>query len=218
MTPELYVRAIALNNQGALLFEAGKLKQAHDSFRLAMDSITKGMTKKGETDCSQNGETGYAWSCNPCLPLHAAQPSTFVYQHAITLRAADLASMAECQLESAAIVWNMGLCFFIMGLANPKDRYLRRALKFYELARVIRRIGHRGSQEMIDLALLNNIGQIHCEFLEYAEARSWFNLVSEHLALLHHTGFMTNRVEPQDCDGFVMNVLMAEEPTCSAAA
>lgn len=219
MLSNLYLQAVDMNNQGADLLEEGNLMQAHNAFRSAMDSITRGMAKNDiQGNLSKGRGSTFEWIGVPTLPLHTAQPATFIFQHAVRIRAADVSDISDCHLESASIVWNMGLCFHIMGLTSPNSHHLQRALKFYNIVRAIRDSRSEcGAADVIDLAVLNNMGQIHCEFLEYREAQLCFGLVSEHLTLLHHTGFIS-MVDKRDCDGFVMNILMADQPMCSAAA
>lgn len=206
-----YLHAIELNNEGALYLEAGKLWKAHNVFRFAIDAISQG---PGCGELEEKPEVKFAWTDVPTLPLNISQPTSFVYKRAIRLPECKTIT-PDCLFESACIVWNMGLCLHLIGLAFTKSQHLKRASQMYGIVQTIRKAAWEYSQfGVLDLAVQNNLGQLHCEFLEYAEARQCFAQVSRNLAVSDSIA----QVAPHDADGFVMNMIMAIEPSCSAAA
>lgn len=214
-----YSLVVELNNKGASLLEAGEFVQANDAFLLAMNSMVQDMAAVDEDlEASTEWEPRVKWSTNPALHLpHYALPSAFVFQYAVRMEAGKGDVSTDGNMESALILWNIGLCFHIMGLSKPKSEYLKSALKFYSIACEIRRRRRQGGLEILDLALQNNIGQIHCEFMDHCKARVCFELVAETLTVLYQKGLMQG-LDPEVCKGFVMNALMPDEPKCSAAA
>lgn len=219
MTNEEYSLVVELNNKGASLLEAGEYGLANDAFLLAMNSMVQDLFNvTEEVPPSTEWKTRIKWSTNPSLKLPPnALPSAFIFQYAVHIEAAEGDAGTDGHIESASILWNIGLCFHIMGLSKPKSEYLKSALRFYSIACDIRRRGNDGSPELLDLALQNNIGQIHCEFMELTKARECFDLVSKSLTAMHQRG-MVPIVDPEVCKGFVMNSVMAKQPNCSAAA
>ena len=216
---EEYSLFVELNNKGASLLEAGEFVQANDAFLLAMNSMVQDMVAvDGDVEASATWVPRVKWSTNSSLKLpYNALPSTFVFQSAVRIEAGYGDVGTDGQVESALILWNIGLCFHIMGLSKPKSEYLKSALKFYSIASEIRRRGCPGGLEILDLALQNNIGQIHSEFMEHNKARECFGFVAKTLATLYQRD-LVHGLDPEVRKGFVMNALMPREPNCSAAA
>lgn len=72
------------------------------------------------------------------------------------------------------------------------------------------------STGIVDLAILNNVGQAQHEFCNYSTARECFKLLTRGLRRLNNRG-MLSLLDGCDCDGFVLNAML-EEPVLAAAA
>jgi len=80
---------------------------------------------------------------------------------------------------SAAILYNAGLAYHLMGVRRPgrnQEKFFRRALNHYRnAARVIRRGELQQwtpSDNLLSLAIYNNLGWLHSYFLDVGQARN----------------------------------------------
>lgn len=214
-----YINALIQNNSGVVALEKGDFSNARDSFRKALDILTEIIARK---ELSQSS-CAFQWSRNaPVFSTSAAQ-MTFVYKRALLMvpseNSVDDATRnndMEFGEESSAIVYNLALSYHLMGLSANRSDILERAMNFYSICNNIRKANNGGKMDIIDLALLNNVGQAQHEFCNYSTARECFDLLTKRLQLLNNHG-MIALLERCDCDGFVLNAML-EEPTMAAAA
>jgi tetratricopeptide (TPR) repeat protein len=216
-----YAIAVRYNNEGVFRLEAGDYRAARSFFKRALDTMTDAITHDAD-DQDMDGEDltlGFQWSVNPKKrALHEADQvgCSFVYSRALYISASKNIQKAEYTEESAAIVYNLALSFHLMGTENNSES-MEKAIQFYEIASAIRSRKSQTKLEILDLAILNNIGQICVECFNFNAARQCFNQLSNRLVFLNHSGILTDFLEQNDCDGFVLNVML-EEPSLAAAA
>ena len=221
---EVYINALISNNNGALAMEKGNFEVAKNSFRKALALITSiaSLETRSTSRCMS------VWSNNAPLKMKdvcctAEGQATFVFKRSLILlpeSSNDPLGPAPLNLdgyaqESAAVVFNIALSHHLIALSTNRSDMLERALKFYEFANSIRQ-RQDASMEIIDLALLNNVGQAQHEFCNYSTARECFDMLTKRLILLKRQGAI-RVLEKCDCNGFVLNSMM-EQPTMAAAA
>jgi tetratricopeptide (TPR) repeat protein len=233
-----YLDAIKINNNGVSQLEAGRFVHARNEFKSALDTIKEAVVQaqKGfecNTNYSSKGNSvTFRWGNNPAkhpqhIPIESVLvsiDSSFVYKRALRISPTDTGpSESTLSEESAAIVYNLALAYHLMGLEGAAS-LLEKSLKFYQIAFAINvRKGDSshsnkltGGVNLINLAILNNSGQINHELLDYAASRQCFRLLSSRLHLLSNFGFQ-GVLEENDCKGFILN-LMLSEPDIAAAA
>jgi hypothetical protein len=221
MASSMYAIAIQYNNEGVVRLESGDYRAARTLFKGALDTMTEAISSVADKEgfVEEYSTLCFQWSCNPRKrTLHEAKQagSSFIYSRALYIPAAKNPEEVDYSEESAAIVYNLALSFHLIGTESNSEA-LDKAIQFYEIASAIRSRKSLTKLEVIDLALLNNMGQICVETFNYNAARVYFNDLSDRLASLNHCGFLTECLEQHDCDGFVLNV-MIEEPSLAAAA
>jgi len=221
MTPSNYQNAVELNNEGVSCLEDGSFNVAHAYFKRALDTMTDVITLHGEVVCVDEEESTvkFLWSDNPRCALHETPHQfglSFLYSRALYISAPKQREKPEGNDESAAIVYNLGLSFHLIGNEDG-SKSLATAMKFYEIASAIRSRKAATKIGILDLAILNNVGQICMEGFNFGAARQFFDQLSVGLILLNHSGRLSSFLEQNDCDGFLLNVLL-EEPSLAPAA
>ncbi len=215
-----YTTALQFNNDGVVRLEEGNFHEARHCFKRALDTMTAAITQCGEDQHNEGEEStpAFHWSLNPRHALHEASHcgNSFVYSRALYITASKRIQTSEYTDESAAIVYNLALSFHLIGSENSSDS-MEKAMQFYEIASAIRARKSGTKLEILDLAILNNTGQICVEWFNYDAARQCFSQLSDRLVLLNHCGLIDHFLEQRDCDGFVLNVML-DEPSLAAAA
>ena len=171
MTPSNYQNAVELNNEGVSCLEDGSFNVAHAYFKRALDTMTDVITLHGEVECVDGEESTvkFLWSDNPRCALHETPHQfglSFLYSRALYISAPKQREKPEGNDESAAIVYNLGLSFHLIGNEDG-SKSLATAMKFYEIASAIRSRKAATKIGILDLAILNNVGQICMEALAH---------------------------------------------------
>jgi len=214
-----YSSAIAYNNQGALHLQHGRFLNAAKSFHSALDTIKAAMDEPAnDNDDATTSTVSFEWSEDPNphlkLPQEESEES-FVYRRALVIHSSQTAppqSEDGFVEESTAILYNLALAYHLYGLQS-RSRYLHTALRFYELA-----FGLRHSQSTVvnihvlfDLALLNNLGQIHHEIFNFDKSLQCFVHLSEELQSQQEL------MDRQDYMGFLQNLTL-QAPSAAPSA
>ena len=100
--------------------------------------------------------------------------------------------------ESATILYNLMLTYHLYGLEEHNSLFLHTALKLYE---VDFGLAKTRMHHLFDLAMLNNLGQIHHEIFNFDKSLQCFVQLSEELQCMS---------QPMDaCNylGFLLNLL-----------
>ena len=218
-----YVTAIQFNNEGVACLEAGAYLDARNFFKSALDTMTDVITYDGEDQNIVDDELTLEFQCsvNPKRALHGPTQvvglgNSFIFSRALYISISKKVEKSEYIEESAAIVYNLALSFHLIGTENSSES-LKKAIQFYEISAAIRSRKSETKLEILDLAILNNIGQIFVECMNYVAARQYFDQLSKQLTILNNSGVLNRFLEEKDCDGFVFNVML-DEPSLAAAA
>lgn len=224
-----YLDAININNSGVSHMEAGQFSQARNEFKIALDTIRVAVVKAQQFVTIFNKNSGSSSLC-PSRHLqyrlhdsnHDMCERVFVYKHAMRIET-DVIDPLEITLsnESAVIVYNLALAYHMMCLEGGAECLLGKSLQFYLIAyainvRVVDSQLKLSGASLLNMAILNNSGQINHELLDYAASRQCFQQLSSHLRSLSLFG-LDNVLEQKDCQGFFLN-LMLSEPKLAAAA
>lgn len=228
-----YMSAILENNSGVQALKTGEYEQARICFRRALNIITEAISlnrppsrSRPTLHWSENAPLGNdlrtkvkqeKWSTEANLP--------FVYRRAIFI-APDAeqsydggrhftTTERDYAEESSAIVFNMALSCHLFALNANRSDILERAMKFYEIANNIRQKNCL-QMDILDLALLNNVGHAQLEFCNYGVACQCFGMMIHRMQVLHKEGLVCT-LSQYDRDGFLLNGLL-EQPTIAAAA
>mmetsp|Transcript_20550 Transcript_20550/g.29708 ORF Transcript_20550/g.29708 Transcript_20550/m.29708 type:complete len:240 (+) Transcript_20550:42-761(+) len=234
---EQRLNALHLNNEGVQYFESSQFEEAGHCFGEALSQLTQAShcdAPHTSQDTLPESDTYFYWSDNPTKPLHLS-PSTcstniFLCQRALYIESGDDSCMITAPPspsslldESAAVVYNLGLSFHMMGLDyitnTNKQKLLRKAASFYNIAVNIRKQQQMGKKEKpssIDLAILNNMGQIYHEAFDYSTSRKCFEMLSHNLMWFTRNGQL-ECIAQSDRKGFMLNVMM-KFPDIAAAA
>lgn len=214
----MYSEAIKLNNHGVALLSKGHFEDARHSFRDALDVIKSLLlASKDNFDYQQQDglSVGFQWSIN--APHYFADINSFVFGRALIIVSSSGYSNHGYPEESTAIIYNIALGHHLLALERNCSSLMSKALKFYDIAKEIRKRKKESTklegEKLVDAAILNNVGQICIESFDYDNARRCFDQLSDRLLSLNRSGFL----EANDCEGFMLNLLL-EEPSLAAAA
>lgn len=229
----MYTSAIIENNNGVIAMEAGDYESARMCFRRALNVIIEAVRTR---QLPPIGRPSLHWSEN--APLCSNQRKSlkkedtatvshlpFVYRRAIVIVTDSTHWYDNDQQytnmeynyaeESSAIVFNLALSCHLFALSENRSEILQRAVKFYEIANEIRQKNCL-HMDIIDLALINNVGQAQHEFCNYGLACQCFGMMLNRLKVLNNEG-LVYMLSQCDRDGFLMNGML-EQPTIAAAA
>lgn len=224
-----YIDAINTNNNGVSHMEAGQFSQARNAFKIALDTIRVAVVKAQQFVTIFNKNSCSSSLC-PSRQLqrrlrqsnHETSDLIFVYKHAMRIET-NVIDPSEITLsnESAVIVYNLALAYHMMCIEGGAACLLEKSLQFYLIAyainvRVIDSQLKLSGANLLNMAILNNSGQINHELLDYVASRQCFRQLSSHLRTLSHFG-LNDMLEQKDCQGFFLN-LMLSEPELAAAA
>jgi hypothetical protein len=215
-----YRTAVNLNNQGVSLLSKGNFDAACNSFKNALDAIKSVVTVVSTTNVDHQQEVelnvGFEWSTN--APLHFSDVMSFVYRRAMIIVSSSGYSERGYPEESTAIIYNLALSFHLSALERNCSSLMNKALKFYQIAEAIRNcsIVSKKLEEgdrLVDAVILNNMGQICMECFDFGNAQRCFSQLSAKLVALSQR----RSLEHNDCEGFMLNLLL-KEPSLAAAA
>lgn len=148
--------------------------------------------------------------------LTSQHTEPFISSHALLLSSHCCTNPAEdeyCHRESACVMFNLALVHHWRGIHFGLSSLLPKALKLYEMSfSLIQNGAHFDTQHLI-LALLNNMGHIHHELLQYNQARQCFKNLKDLL-----TERAASASDGPDIQGFLMNIMFLEAPPMAPAA
>jgi tetratricopeptide (TPR) repeat protein len=142
---------------------------------------------------------------------------SFISAHAILLSndcCTNPLDQSYCHRESACVMFNLALVHHWRGMQFGLSSLLPKALRLYEMSFSLIQCGTAtfDTQHMV-LALLNNMGQIHHELLQYKNARQCFKNLKEILTIR-----ATSASDSPDVQGFLLNIMFLEAPQLAPAA
>lgn len=134
----------------------------------------------------------------------------------------------SCQVESAAILFNLGLSNHLMGSnALHSEMLLQKAVRFYKIATTLLRRAvlisetqeHNKDLIILELAMVSNMGQIYYDFARYKSSDLCFRLLARRLnaSLRVHQGNLQEALDPITYQGLVLNASI-KSPSLAAAA
>ena len=218
-----YTEAIALNNKGVAMIETGDFPNAVALLKKALH-IIKGNTKEKKPLPDLESSSAFRWSSINRFPPEqhsdTASGSFFVFRRALLIVQSDFSSGRSCLAETAAILYNLSLAFHIEGHNANNSTLLDKALKAYKIALAIcscrrkRTCKKIQTDQLLAIAINNNMAMIYQEFMEFDRARVCFISVSRALRSLGNVGFL----EQTEYQGLVLNLLMGRHETTLAAA
>lgn len=211
-----YDRALDLNDKGVSQFEYGNFTKARELFKSALQTMKLASSALDNGDIS--GTVALQWTKN--LPLHIEKQNIFVFQRALKMRSIKGASGGGGAASSTAIIYNLALSTQMEGIVASSSSLLMKAGQCYKLAHTIReRAKNKGvkfssSEALFDMAILNNLSQIYCEFFQFDHAQACLRGLAQIFNQLEDSAFL----EQQDSQGFSWNLQMAESLTFAPAA
>jgi tetratricopeptide (TPR) repeat protein len=148
--------------------------------------------------------------------LTSQHTEPFISSHALLLSSDCCTNPAEdeyCHRESACVMFNLALVHHWRGIHFGLSSLLPKALKLYEMSFSLIQNGANFDTQHLVLALLNNMGHIHHELLQYNQARQCFKNLKELL-----TERAASASDGPDIQGFLMNIMFLEAPPMAPAA
>lgn len=217
-----YRRAVLLNNHGVHQLEHGNFHEARDIFLSAMEEIKLFcLDSKSVT----NVNPCVRWSRNALLlgELSAPDlaPSPFFFRRALAI-VSDLAPSPDLVVESVVIIYNCALSLLVDGFVTNTSNNLTISRRLFEIAIAIQEqdlVFHHQSQPeqvLLHAAMCNNLGWIHGEQCNYEHAAHCFHIVVSSLSAMNQSALQ--RLDPQDSQGFIMNLFWCVHPYGAAAA
>lgn len=232
--------AVQVNNQGVRYLESYMFEEAIECFRHSLAEYTSaiqavlGVESTKIPSSNERLQTEFLWANNPFQSklgnqergrpvLSLDEGETFIYRRGLlmipnlaTEGISEDVSRATYATEATAVVYNMGLCYHLLSVVRLNSKFLEKAMKFYGIAANMREQSAR-EIDMIDIGVLNNMGEIHMQLSNFSTARACFDRLVEgllHFGSLNHLDCI---VSQSDQDGFILNATM-KSPTTAAAA
>lgn len=153
--------------------------------------------------------------------LTSRHTGSFISTHALLLSRECCTNPVEyeyCHRESASVMFNLALVHHWRGMHFGVTSLLPKALKLYEMSFSLIQNGANFETHHLILALLNNMGQIHHELMQYKDAKRCFKDLKELLTSSRASASPSQGVDGPDVQGFLMNIMFLEEPQMAPAA
>jgi tetratricopeptide (TPR) repeat protein len=216
--------AIMANNEGVIHLQRNEHRSAIASFKFAIQHLTglvNAMDDSSDHCGTQRKQELFA--IPRANPLQ--DELSFLFRQAVALRDDSVSSCQYCVEDIAAITYNLGFAYHILGLNESSRKLLNRGLSLYELALSLLVEAHRiddsmaPSPPLLKVLLLNNIGHLqhtigldHDAHQTFAELlRTWSNV--------DKVGDFTRFLQSEDCVGLFFNLYMySQKPKTAAAA
>ncbi|KAI2505531.1 hypothetical protein MHU86_8867 [Fragilaria crotonensis] len=141
---------------------------------------------------------------------------SYISSHALLLSNECCTNPIEyeyCHRESACVMFNLALVHHWRGMHFGISSLLPKALKLYEMSFALIQNGATFDTQHLTVALLNNMGHIHHELLQYNNARRCFKSLKEIL-----TARAASATDGPDIQGFLLNIMFLEAPGLAPAA
>eukprot|EP00545_Synedropsis_sp_CCMP1620_P003290 CAMPEP_0119007454 /NCGR_PEP_ID=MMETSP1176-20130426/3021_1 /TAXON_ID=265551 /ORGANISM="Synedropsis recta cf, Strain CCMP1620" /LENGTH=261 /DNA_ID=CAMNT_0006959611 /DNA_START=91 /DNA_END=876 /DNA_ORIENTATION=- len=148
--------------------------------------------------------------------LTSRDTGSFISSHALLLSRECRTNPAEheyCHRESACVMFNLALVHHWRGMHFGVTSLLPKALKLYEMSFSLIQSGANFETQHLILALLNNMGQIHYELMQYKDSKRCFKSLKDML-----TRRAAQVADGPDVQGFLMNIMFLEAPQMAPAA
>jgi hypothetical protein len=231
--------AIECNNIGVTLLKAGLLCESLDTFKAAAQLMYP-ISESFEHSLIQGGTIVISPALSPepaaCQNLknqseimvkmaksrtflinesngskQVMSANFFVYADPFTIDLVQ-STPSSCTVESAIIVYNMGLTNHLCGSLPC----LEKALCLFDMAFSLAfSVEHDPRSPMIAMTSLNNAGQIHHSLSNYVISRQYLDTLSSYLLSLPSTSDAARIKERQY---FLLNAMMLQEPKIAGAA
>lgn len=206
-----YRLPVRLNNKGAELLSQGKVLESRELFAKAL-GCTKSTTIALAKHLSRHSkaETLDYHFLTPMLM--EVESETFIFK-----RPAQI--LESCVWEDchgvvgdiiSVIIYNMSLGFHADGV--KVSQRLSKALSGYNIALQLRRHRDRAGSRLLEVALLNNIAQVHVGYSAYENATRYFICMASRLKHLDR-----KELDDVELDGFLSGFLW-RAPMCAHVA
>lgn len=221
--------SIECNNLGVILFNAGDLENALDSFMTAaklMHPVSKQVqTSSTALNCDPytiNEEPGFeipdgirkiVQESADSIAANGKTPGTdniFIKAEPVRLETAQHLP-ESCTLESAAVVYNMGLVYHMQGT----EACLHRAIFLYDMAFNLSCPVMKEKAATVAMGSLNNAGQIFHQIGEYNISRRYLDTLRIFIMKLPHT-LDSRSIEERH--QFLLNAVLLRAPNLASAA
>ena len=236
---DAFKNAVQQNNHAVRLLQAGCYHEASITFQRAIQS-TRAVLKKmkdGNILPTSNRFIRYQWSMAPPLSSLALSATTttasrgagdsFVFRRALSIIMPptlfdNKTEIPNIRATSTIFLFNLGLSFHLEAAAtataadsNLKEQeFLEKALGCYRVAMTMRnKYRKKEYDQLFDLALANNVAEIHRLLHNYQEASVHYEIMKQHTNALHQTMLTT-----EDVAGFIFNLACFAVPRMASAA
>jgi predicted Zn-dependent protease with MMP-like domain len=222
---------IALNNNAVDLMRQGYLHDVNPDFRLALDKLHR-IDEQEDVNLADNFVTPTFLSVRSVPLEHSLSNSSSYQDHhifslfdrALVIDGAELvaaSSNADKDCSAAVVLFNTGLAFHLQGRRDIRSQQtsFKKALSFYKMAfEILERCSKSEEEEvnqLVHLAVVNNMGHINSHFCEGTEAQNCLHLLQTMLETMKSSGIdiLNHEYLP-----FSMNVLSLRGQAVAAAA
>jgi hypothetical protein len=182
MSSSLNYKAVALNNQGASLLEAGRSMESLVIFTAALRSTTQlvaslqGRDTPFADQCSWDAMMKMSSAGGEAKSSERETGFGFVYRQPIHIVPEDKPSNDSSNVVVAtAIVFNLALAQQLAGIEGCSHARLRKAVKLYEYAlHLAQPYGLANECVLFRLSITNNLGHLHKELNQEAISEKCF--------------------------------------------
>jgi hypothetical protein len=125
--------AIMANNEGVIHLQRNEHRSAIASFEFAIQHLNGLVNGKGDSNDHFGTQRKQELLATPrANPLQ--DELSFLFRQAVALRDDSVSSCQYCVEDIAAIIYNFGFAYHILGLDKSSRKFLHRGLFLYELA------------------------------------------------------------------------------------
>lgn len=204
---------IILNNKALRCLEDGDFQSADELFCEALKLLISPDIEK-----TKRSKSRFAWSKEASIPISEADETigTFIYSRGMYMK--------RCGGElKAVILYNAGLAAHLLGTRRSDSRLLRKAHSMYTLSRMTLKKRHADGfrsplchKHYFHMALLNNLGQLSLELVDYQSSKVCFAQLYKNLMCL-----MTRKKAAvygkRDLEGMIANSIVEMPNTAPCA-
>lgn len=212
------------NNEGVIHLQRNEHRSAIASFEFAIQHLNGLVNGKGDSNDHFGTQRKQELLATPrANPLQ--DELSFLFRQAVALRDDSVSSCQYCVEDIAAIIYNFGFAYHILGLDKSSRKFLHRGLFLYELALSLLVEAHQidgslaPSPPLLKVLLLNNMGHLqHTVGLDH-EAHQTFSELLRTWSNIEKVGEFTRYLQSEDCIGLFLNLYMySQKPKTAAAA
>jgi hypothetical protein len=234
------IEAIGLNNRGVALLEAGELCGARDAFLRSLENLAKAVLNQGKIEnvdhsTWRNDHIQFSWSAD-CVLVEVEggeeddRPATCAfgcYRGVYVNYSPSEFCDPHLNELSAVVVFNTALSTQLLAMNQSESDLLLRSRELYMMSlRLLRRDNDYKQRSLsagltFNLVLINNLGQLSYELVDFSEGRKYF----DELAMLLLCPFIprnqnicrTGQLEECDLKGIMLNVMLHAPSTAPCA-